>query len=57
VPSQQLHGKLQTQYNVDAANYIMNKHNTESKNKLQARTGEKNTLIQKSKQTNEDEEW
>jgi hypothetical protein len=31
LPSQQLQGKLQTQHSVDKSNYIMDKHNIESK--------------------------
>jgi hypothetical protein len=31
VPSQQLQEQLQTQHSVDTSNYIMNKHNIESK--------------------------
>jgi hypothetical protein len=31
VPSQQLHGQLQTQHSVDTGNYIMDKHNIKPK--------------------------
>jgi hypothetical protein len=31
VPSQQLHGQLQTQHSVDAGNYIMYEHSIKSK--------------------------
>jgi hypothetical protein len=31
VPSQQLQGQLQTQHSVDTSNYIMDKHNINSK--------------------------
>jgi hypothetical protein len=43
VPSQQLQGQLQTEHSVDTRNYIMDKHRE---------APEKNTLMQKSKQTN-----
>jgi hypothetical protein len=45
VPSQQPQGQLQTQRSVDTGNYIMDRQ------QLQASTGGKSTLIQKSKQT------
>jgi hypothetical protein len=52
VPSQQLQGQLQTQHSVDTSNYIMDKHNIKSQaNYTQAL--EENTLLQKSKQTND----
>jgi hypothetical protein len=51
VPSQQLQGQLQTRHSVDTGNYLMDKHN-KVKDKSQTSTGGKNTLMQKSKQTN-----
>jgi hypothetical protein len=50
-PSQQLQGQLQTQHSVDINNSIMEQYSINSK-KLQGSTGEKNALMQKSKQTN-----
>jgi hypothetical protein len=51
VPSQQLQGQLQTQHSADKSNYIMGKHNIKSKTNY-SKYWRKNTLMQKSKQTN-----
>jgi hypothetical protein len=56
VPSQQLQVQLQTQHSGDTGNYIMDKHNIKSKTNYRQVLKEKNTLIQKSKHTNKDEE-
>jgi hypothetical protein len=47
----QLQGQLQTQYSVDIANHIMDKHNIKSKTNYRQAL-EENTLMRKSKQTN-----
>jgi hypothetical protein len=52
VPSQQLQGQLQTQYSVDIGNYIMDRHYIKSKTNYKQTLEEENTLIQKSKHTN-----
>jgi hypothetical protein len=41
VPSQQLQGQLQTEHTVDTNNYITDKHNLKTRDKLQASTGRK----------------
>jgi hypothetical protein len=54
VPSQKLQGQLQREHSVDTSNYGQTQHKV--KNKLEAITGGKRTIMQKNKQTNEDEE-
>jgi hypothetical protein len=51
VPSQAIQGQLQTQHSVDTGNYIMEQYNIKSKTNY-GQALEKNTLMQKSKQTN-----
>jgi hypothetical protein len=51
MPSQQLQGQLQTQHSVDTDNYIMDRHNIKSKTNY-SNHWRKNTLMQRSKQTN-----
>jgi hypothetical protein len=41
VSSQQLQGKLQTQHSVDTGNYIMDRRNIKTRDKLQASIGER----------------
>jgi hypothetical protein len=43
VPSQQLHGQLQTQDSVDTGNYIMDKHNIKPKINYRKLLEEKHT--------------
>jgi hypothetical protein len=47
VPIWQLQVQLQTQYSVDTGYRVKDKHNIITRDKLQANTGERNTLIQK----------
>jgi hypothetical protein len=45
VPSQQVQGQLQTQHSVDTGNYIMDKHNINTKTNYR-QTLEENTIMQ-----------
>jgi hypothetical protein len=54
VPSQQLHGQLQTQRSVDTGNYIMEKHNIKPKINYRKLLEEKH-INGESKQINKDE--
>jgi hypothetical protein len=51
LPNQQLQSQLQTQHSVDTSNYITNRHDIKWK-KITSKYWRKNTLMQKSKQTN-----
>jgi hypothetical protein len=47
VPSQQVHGQLQTRNSADTGNHIQDKHSIKTRDKLQTNSGGRNTLIQK----------